>query len=57
MAVMVEVFFIFFGPGIYAPFPTPSPCNLRFLAVSAPALCFALSSTFVLPVIRVTLTG
>ena len=50
MAVMVEVFFIFFGPGIYAPSPTSSPCNLRFLAVSAPDLCFALSSTFVLPV-------
>ena len=36
MAVMVEVLFIFFGPGIYAPSPTSSPCNLRFLAVSAP---------------------
>ena len=50
MAVMVEVFFIFFGLDIYVSPPTSSPCTLRFLAVSAPALCFALSSTFVLPV-------
>ena len=46
MAVMVEVFLYFFGPDIYVPPPTSSPCTLRFLAVSAPAPGFASSSIF-----------